>query len=63
MGEKVELVDAVIRAATEVDGRKKLPCAAVFRLAERYGAKVLEIGQICNANDIRIINCQLGCFE
>lgn len=63
MGENLELVDAVIKSATENNGRKKLSCAEAFRLADRFGAKVLEIGHICNANDIRITNCQLGCFK
>ena len=63
MSENAQLVDAVVKAATETDGRKKLPCTSAFRLAERFGVKVMEIGQICNDNDIRIINCQLGCFK
>ena len=63
MCENKELTDAVIKAVAEIDGRKNLACAAAFRLAKLFGVKVLEIGQICNANDIRIINCQLGCFK
>lgn len=63
MSEESELVDAVIKAAIEVDGSKKLACAEAFRLAEQFGVKVLEIGRICNAQNIKISNCQLGCFK
>ena len=63
MNKKSKLVDAVIEAASEIDGRKKLPCAAAFQLAERFGVKLLEIGHICNTNNIRICKCQLGCFK
>ncbi len=63
MSKKSELADAVIEAASEIDGRKKLPCAAAFQLAGRFGVKVLEIGHVCNAKNIRICKCQLGCFK
>jgi hypothetical protein len=63
MSENAELVDAVIEAATEVEGRKKLACTEAFRLAERFGAEKVEIGRICNAHKIRITKCQLGCFK
>ena len=63
MSEESELIDAVIKTATEVDSRKKLTCAEAFRLAEQFGVKVPEIGRICNAQNIKIRNCQLGCFK
>lgn len=63
MSENTELVDAVIEAAVEVDGRKKLSCARAFRLAERFGAELSEVGQVCNDYKIRITKCQLGCFK
>ena len=63
MNEKTELVNAVIKTATEVNGKKRLSCAEAFRLAARFGVKVREIGNICNTNEIRICNCQLGCFK
>ncbi len=63
MSRKSKLVEAVIEAASEIDGRKKLPCAEAFQLAGRFSVKVLEIGHVCNAKNIRICNCQLGCFK
>ena len=63
MGENVELIDAVVRACKEVDGVKKLPCAEVFRLAEEFNVSKVQVGRICNDNNIRISNCQIGCFK
>lgn len=63
MKEKSELIEAVIRAANDIEGRNRLPCAEAFRLAERFGVKKLEIRRICDAHKIKICNCQLGCFK
>ena len=63
MTKNSEIIDAVIEASTDVDGRKKLSCAEAFRLAEQFGVEKLEIGRICNAQKIKISNCQLGCFK
>jgi len=63
MTEEEKLVEAVINATVEVDGKKKLPCAKAFELARKLGANTREISNICNAQNIRICKCQLGCFE
>ena len=63
MSKSTELVDAVIESALEVDGKKKLPCARAFRLAERFGVEKLEIRRICDDRKIKIFKCQLGCFK
>jgi hypothetical protein len=63
MCENTELVDAVIAAAKEADGRKELTCAEAFSIAERFGVEKRELGHICNAYEIRIRECQLGCFR
>lgn len=63
MGKESELIDAVVRAATDINGRKKLPCAEAFRLADRFSVAKPEIRQVCDAHNIRISNCQLGCFK
>ena len=65
MDTKEQLVDAVLESAGEQrppDGRKQLTCAEAFELAKRYEAEIIEIGRICNQNNIRICQCQLGCF-
>ena len=63
MSKELELIDAVIEASTDVDGRKKLSCAEAFRLAEQFGVEKREMGRICDAQKIRICKCQLGCFK
>ena len=63
MDKEKELAVAVIERAGEIDGRKRLNCAEVFELAREFGVNVIEVGRICNQNNIRISNCQLGCFK
>lgn len=46
----------------EVSENGKLPCAKAFQLAKDQGVGVAEIGKIANKLDIKVINCQLGCF-
>ncbi len=63
MGANVELIDAIRQALAEVEGKKKLPCAEAFRLAEEFDVSKAQIGQICNDNNIKISHCQIGCFK
>ncbi len=66
MNEKEQLVDAVLisaKSGREPDGRKQLTCAEAFELAKKYEAEIIEIGRICNLNNIKLCKCQLGCFE
>jgi len=63
MSKNNEIIEAVIQAASDIDGRKRLPCAEAFRLAEQFGVEKGEIGRICDAHKIKISNCQLGCFK
>ncbi|MBA7699503.1 hypothetical protein ES703_108200 [subsurface metagenome] len=63
MGKEGDLINAVLERAQETDGRKKLACAEAFELAQKFEVEVIEIGRICNRNNIRICKCQLGCFE
>jgi len=43
-----------------VDGR--LPCIAVWELADRYGLPRLAISAAAELLDLRVSRCQLGCF-
>ncbi len=40
----------------------KLPCAVAFKIAAELNVPVRSVGDACNRLDIRIANCQLGCF-
>ncbi|MFH1732704.1 MAG: hypothetical protein ABIF82_13780 [Planctomycetota bacterium] len=58
-----DLVEAVLNAARERDGRLELLCADAFEVAARLDVEPLEIGRICNQKKIKIGKCQLGCFK
>lgn len=63
---KAQLLDAIMKSADarqEPDGRKKLTCAEAFELARRFEIEIIEVGRICNQNNVRIRKCQLGCFK
>ena len=57
------LVDLIKQASVERDGRLVLACAAAFRISAESGAALSEIGRACNEERIKIIGCQLGCFQ
>ena len=58
-----ELAKIVEEAAIDKDGAKRLSCAIAFELAENYPVTLMEIGDSCNRQGIKIVGCQLGCFE
>ena len=41
----------------------KIPCAMCFKIADDFGISKREIGKILNEINVRINQCQLGCFE
>jgi len=41
----------------------KVPCAMCFKIAEDFGISKGEIGDILNEMNVKISQCQLGCFE
>lgn len=57
-----ELREKIKAAATEKEGKQVLPCPKAFALAKELDASLKDIGQICDEENIRICNCQLGCF-
>ena len=54
---------AVSGATTEVEGRKTLSCSDALCIASELGVEPQAIGRICDENQVKIIKCQLGCFE
>lgn len=63
MGRSEELINAVLERAKKSGDGKRLPCAEAFKLAQKFGAEVIEIGRICNRSNVKICKCQLGCFK
>lgn len=43
-----------------VDG--KLPCPAAFKISSELDVSTKAIGEMANKLEIKIANCQLGCF-
>ena len=56
MDEKLEME---IQASL-VDG--KLPCAVAFKIAKKLKVSPRQVGDTANRLNIKIMNCQLGCF-
>ena len=58
-----ELAKIVKEAAVEIEGKQRLTCGKAFQLVEKYAVTPKEIGECCNINKVKIVKCQLGCFE
>jgi hypothetical protein len=41
----------------------KIPCAVCFKIAEDFKISKKEMGQVLNEINVRISQCQLGCFD
>lgn len=55
--------DETLKAAIEDSlAQGRLPCERAFAIAERLGVPVGRVGAACEAMEIRISDCQLGCF-
>jgi hypothetical protein len=66
MDKKKILVDAILESARKEQnavGKLQLTCARAFALARKFDVKIIEIGRLCNQNNIKICKCQLGCFK
>ena len=57
-----KLIAAVLSAVQEATGRKTLACAEAFRIADEFGIQRTAIRRVCNEQNIKIVQCQLGCF-
>lgn len=58
-----DLINAVIERTRESEGKKRLACAEAFKLAEEFEVTIVEIGRICDQQNVKIRKCQLGCFK
>ncbi|SDC23939.1 hypothetical protein SAMN04488698_10525 [Candidatus Frackibacter sp. WG12] len=54
--------EEVIEAINEKASDKALKCKVAQELAEELGVSTRRIGEIANEVNIKIKNCQLGCF-
>ncbi|MCP4180966.1 MAG: hypothetical protein GY756_24650 [bacterium] len=58
-----KILNEIKKNCTEKDGKYKLQCAVAFKIAEELQIGLKKITEVCNANNIKVNNCQLGCFE
>ncbi|MDN5344789.1 MAG: hypothetical protein PWQ18_901 [Clostridia bacterium] len=57
-----ETIQAAVKEAAASHGGK-LPCAVAQEVARRLQVPMREVGQAADDLKIKIIQCQLGCFE
>ena len=57
--EKEKELEADMRASL-VDDR--LPCPVAFNLSDKHSVSRKAVGDLANKLNIKIANCQLGCF-
>ena len=62
MAKTEDLINAVLTQAKLVNGRKELACAEAFKLAQQFQVEIIDVGRICNQQNVKICKCQLGCF-
>ena len=55
-------MEEVKKKLQESAPKGKLPCIMVFKIAREHNVSVAEVGDFCNEMNIKIVNCQLGCF-
>lgn len=49
------------RILAEADN-SRLPCQKAFAIAEETGLETADVGKACNKLEVKIVECQLGCF-
>ena len=58
-----EIEKEIISETIEENGKRKISCAAAFRVASKLNLTVKEIGDYLLSHNIKILSCQLGCFK
>lgn len=56
-------MQTLLAAAKDVGGKKVIACKAAFKLAEEMGLTYKAMGELCNQAKVKIVACQLGCFQ
>ena len=61
--QKEELINEILKRSLKEGDIVKLTCAEALSIAEQFGIEPLEVGTVCNDRNIRLYQCQLGCFK
>ncbi|MEM4248075.1 MAG: hypothetical protein QXH80_02310 [Candidatus Nanoarchaeia archaeon] len=57
-----ELRKIVIEASRESKKGMEISCKRCHEIAVNYDEKLARIGRVCQNENIKIVDCQLGCF-
>ena len=60
---KKEITELILKLSFKEDDKVKLTCESALKVAEEFGIEPSEIGNFCNDQNIRLCQCQLGCFK
>jgi len=54
----------IVKKIFDDEGIKtSITCIEAFDISEKHSISKTEIARYCNANNIKIKSCQLGCFK
>ena len=56
-------MEEVKKKLLEATPKGKIPCVMAFKIARDCNCSPAEIGKLCNELKIKIVSCQLGCFD
>lgn len=57
-----DLDDGIVSKLNALKENNKLTCASVFSLAQQLKSTPMVIADVANVQDLKIHDCQLGCF-
>lgn len=57
-----DLKRAVLKAVVNRGGKPILSCKKALTLADKFGVTPRRVGALCDRENIKIRQCQLGCF-
>lgn len=61
--ENVTVAQEVLREVEQTASEGLLSCGLALRLANRLNVAPLIVGEAANRLSVRIVSCQLGCFD
>jgi hypothetical protein len=61
--QREKLINEILKQALKESDSVRLPCAKALAIAKQFGIAPLDVGNICNEQNIKLCQCQLGCFK
>lgn len=60
--DRTQMESAILSGVKLQNGRRQISCARAHVLSEDLGVSLGVIGHFCQRHDIKLTDCQLGCF-